>query len=374
MREQTFLCSRCHREHPVEDRYSFHDLELCGDCWENETAVCDCCGTRYLREGLESDGRIEICESCSDRHYTRCTRCERLIHLDDAYYFDDSDCDAYCYDCYQEERAQRKFIHPYNYKPDPIFYGLGNRYLGVELEIDEGGESEENAAELLRIANEADELVYIKRDGSLAEGFEIVSHPLDLTSHMELMPWAAVMDAAVQMGYRSHQTSTCGLHVHVNRDSLGSTQEDQEAAIGRILFFLENHWYELLRFSRRTQRQMDQWAARYGRKDSPREQMEHVKKGFGDRYRCLNLCNAATIEFRLFRGSLRYNSTFIATLQLVNEICEVACCLSDEEMAQLTWSDFVARIGNLDYPELVQYLKERRLYTNDPVSIGEEDL
>ena len=36
-------------------------------------------------------------------------------------------------------------------------------------------------------------------------------------------------------------------------------------------------------------------------------------------------------------------------------------------MANLTWTDFCARIGNLDYPELVQYLKERRLYVSDPV-------
>lgn len=43
--------------------------------------------------------------------------------------------------------------------------------------------------------------------------------------------------------------------------------------------------------------------------------LEHVKKGHGSRYTCVNLTNADTIEFRMFRGTLKLN-TLIATLQL----------------------------------------------------------
>lgn len=114
---------------------------------------------------------------------------------------------------------------------------------------------------------------------------------------------------------------------------------------------------------------MERWAARYGYKDQPREILDHAKKGaYGQRYTCVNLQNANTIEFRIFRGTLKYN-TFIATLQLVNRVCEVAIALSDEEMRQLTWSRFVA---DCNEPELVQYLKERRLYVNEEVVCGEE--
>lgn len=186
------------------------------------------------------------------------------------------------------------------------------------------------------------------------------------------MPWDAVTKRAVQMGYRGHQTNTAGLHIHVNRDSLGENETEQEATIGRILFFVEEHWNELLKFSRRTAHQMERWASRYGRKDSPKAQIKHAKAQYDNRYTCVNLCNYATIEFRMFRSTLRA-STIKATLQLVNEICEVACCLSDEEMARLSWSDFMSRIGSLDYPELVQYLKERRLYVSEAVT-GEEEI
>ena len=82
----------------------------------------------------------------------------------------------------------------------------------------------------------------------------------------------------------------------------------------------------------------------------------------------MNLTNRDTIEFRIFRGTLKYN-TLIATLQLLDRICDVALFLSDEEMKALSWTTFVS---GCTQPELVQYLKERQLYVNDPVESEEE--
>ena len=70
----------------------------------------------------------------------------------------------------------------------------------------------------------------------------------------------------------------------------------------------------------------------------------------------------------MFRGTLKYN-TFIATLQLVNQICSAALYLSDDEIRSMSWSAF--SVG-CNQPELVQYLKERRLYVNDAVKTEEE--
>lgn len=36
-------------------------------------------------------------------------------------------------------------------------------------------------------------------------------------------------------------------------------------------------------------------------------------------------------------------------------------------MKSLAWTTFVSGIQSERYPELVQYLKERRLYVNEPV-------
>jgi len=192
---------------------------------------------------------------------------------------------------------------------------------------------------------------------------------MSLDYHQSEMPWADILREAVSMGYRSHQSGTCGLHVHVSRDAFGSTASEQDAAIARVLYFFEKHWEELLKFSRRTSRQLDQWAARYGYKDHPREILDHAKKGGGrGRYSCVNLQNVETIEFRIFRGTLKLN-TLIATLQLVDRVCDVAFYMTDDEVKSMSWTTFVA---GCRAPELVQYLKERRLYVNEPVTVEVE--
>ena len=199
---------------------------------------------------------------------------------------------------------------------------------------------------------------------ALEEGFEIVTHPMSLSYQLQQIPWEQICKGAVDLGYTSHQAGTCGLHVHVSRLAFGETEEQQDTAIARVLYFFEKHWEELLKFSRRTQHQLDQWASRYGYKEQPMEILDHAKKGYhGGRYTCVNLTNRDTIEFRMFRGTLKYN-TLIATLQLVDRICDVAIYLSDDELKALSWTSFVS---GCQAPELVRYLKERRLYVNEPV-------
>lgn len=344
---------------------------LCPSCAEERTTICTQCGERIYNDDNAGDHQMPLCQSCYDRSYTSCNRCGRVISVDDAYYAAGDEDEDYplCYDCHTRS-ASEKVIHDYYYKPEPIFYGEGPRYYGVELELDEGGEISSKAASVLEIAqqNGADTL-YCKHDGSLNDGFELVTHPMTLEYHQQKMPWRAILQECVEQGYLSHQARTCGLHIHVSRRAFGTTEKQQDACIARILYFVEKHWEELLKFSRRTQRQLDRWAARYGYKDQPMEILNHAKTGYhGGRYTCVNLQNRDTIEFRMFRGTLKYN-TLIATLQLVDRICNVALFLSDEELKAMSWTTF---ISGCERPELVQYLKERRLYVNDPVTSEEE--
>ena len=177
------------------------------------------------------------------------------------------------------------------------------------------------------------------------------------------------MKKAISLGYRSHQTSTCGLHIHVNRDCFGEDRDTQDEVISRILYFVEHHWNEMLKFSRRSEYSMNRWAARYGFEKTGREILDKAKKGNNGRYAAVNLMNWATIEFRLFRGTLKYN-TLIAALELVNAICDLAIYLTDEGMSKMSWSEFV---DTLHEPELIQYLKERKLYVNEDIA-NEEDM
>lgn len=364
---KTEFCDSCGAAFSLEQLTSFDEQLLCPECLRNATVICTHCGDRFWREENAGDSTTPLCQRCYDDHYLSCAGCGRVIHENDACYQGDDDDSPYCHSCYT--KYQHAEIHDYYFKPEPIFYGTGPRYFGVELEIDDGGEDSENASKLLTLANNKGEYIYCKHDGSLNDGFEIVTHPMSLDYLLKEVPWGRIVQKAASLGYTSHQARTCGLHIHVSRDAFGDTEAAQDACIARILYFFEKHWDELLAFSRRTHRQLDRWAARYGYKEQPRDILEHAKKGsHAGRYACINLTNTDTIEFRMFRGTLKLN-TLIATLQLVDRICDVALCMSDDAIKALSWTTFVA---GCETPELVQYLKERRLYINDAIQSEEE--
>lgn len=364
----TTPCTICGTSHPSAHLRLFQGQYLCDSCFNARTIVCQYCGERVWNDGIRYDEGQPVCPRCLEDYFLTCSECGRVVHENEAcYYPEDSDAPL-CSACYNRVRGI-SVIQDYCYKPEPIFYGSGPRYFGVELEVDCGGESDYNASLILEEANRGHELLYCKHDGSLEDGFELVTHPMSLNFHRWEMPWRAVLDQTVQLGYYSHKTSTCGLHIHVSRDALGDDLEEQEAVIARILYFFEKNWNELLKFSRRSQWQLERWAARYGYKDHPRDILDHAKRGGPQRYACVNLTNEETIEFRIFRGTLKLN-TLIATLQLVDRICDVAVFMSDKEVKALTWSRFAA---GCTQPELVQYLKERRLYVNEPV-VGEGEI
>lgn len=363
------VCSCCGAELDTEDYYEMQGELLCPDCYHNETVACEHCGERIWLDDNAGSDNMPLCQRCYDDYYTTCECCGRIIHRDYANYDDDDDY-PYCDRCY-EERCQSS-IHEYSYKPEPIFYGDSKRYYGVELEIDEGGKSSDNADTLLGIGNRLAEHIYIKSDGSLNDGMEIVTHPMTLHYHKNRMPWAELMESAIHMYYRSHKTSTCGLHVHVNRTAFGNTREAQDECISRVLYFVEHHWNELLKFSRRTEYQMNRWAARYGYKNNPKEILEDAKKGCNGRYACVNITNWSTIEFRMFRGTLKYN-TLIATLEMVDAICDMALTYTDSEISKISWTDFVSGLDEETCSELITYLKERQLYVNSPIDSKEDN-
>ena len=238
-------------------------------------------------------------------------------------------------------------------------------YMGVELEIDKGGEDERNAETLLDIGNCNGNHIYCKHDGSLNEGFEIVSHPMTLAYHTKEMNWGEIFDKAIALGYRSHQTGTAGLHTHINRSAFGT-----EENISKLVYLVEKYWNELVILSRRTEANIERWASRYGISTTAKETYELAKKNRLGRYVAVNLENENTIEFRLWRGTLCYK-TFIATLQLVYELCRFAIMMTDKELEKMPWSQFVL---NLDpnKKELIDYIKAKRLYVNEITNESEE--
>jgi len=201
------VCAICGKEICRDETNEFDGKIMCNECLNRETSICDCCHTRVWNENTYSDDYVVLCDHCYNRSYTRCEECGCIINRDNANYFSGSDT-PYCDECYDDLKGD-SYIRDYNYKPEPIFYGKDDLYYGIELEIDCGGELSENAEKLENIANAKSERIYCKHDGSIHDGFEIVSHPMTLNYHYSDMNWKKIFEKATDMGYRSHNTSTC---------------------------------------------------------------------------------------------------------------------------------------------------------------------
>lgn len=380
----TYYCNDCYEDnysycdccHHIVDRDDTHyhepqDMVYCDDCWEDNTFICDDCGERHLTTernyALDAhDDNIEVCDKCYDNYYT-CADCGETYHFDNLNYCDE-DGNYYCNEC----ESKRDEIHDYYYKPEPVFHGSrvngdSTRYFGVEIEIDGAGENTQHARRLLDCMESG--YLYAKHDGSLDEGFELVSHPGTLEYHMNAN-YSGMFQTAVRMGYRAHQTDTCGLHVHVSRQSLGDSYEERELTVMKLLYLVEKHWDNMVKFSRRTNGQLGEWADRYLTDSYTRQnclnstydgakRLHDIAKD-GSRYKAINLNNDHTIEFRIFKGTLKYNS-FIATLQFVDVLCNIAKESSVQKIVATSWDDIIEECK--DRKELMQYLVERKLFT-----------
>lgn len=346
------VCADCGRLVQSED-YETDDegTIVCNDCFRENWTHCDDCGCLVRLSDAHYDDYVAVCDWCFDERWAVCEDCGNLFNVEnEGGRINDS---FYCGECVVDHR---NIIHEYDYKPYPEFYGLGRLFLGVELEIDDGGEDDENAEQLECITGDE---MYYKHDSSLKDGFECVTHPMTLKYHRYQFPWADLCKKAASLGYKSHDAGTCGLHVHVSRNALGDNEDEQDATIARILYFFERNWDALLKFSRRTESQLNQWAARYTHKDTVDEYHEGIKNNEDDsRYMCVNLQNSNTIEFRIFRGTLKAN-TILATLELVERICVICTSCNADDMQGLSWEHFLSLIDPDEYQELFTYIKER---------------
>ena len=146
---QTFLHrpSVCGCHCGMDEVYYMDDRTLCYDCLDELTTFCEECGTRIFRAECVT-GEHTLCVHCFDDYYTHCEECGRVIHQDNVHY--DAQDRILCDHC-----IENGSIYHYSYKPKPIFYGdTDNLFLGIELELDDGGCYRSNSKILTQIANE----------------------------------------------------------------------------------------------------------------------------------------------------------------------------------------------------------------------------
>ncbi len=397
--DHSFKCDWCGKRSPDDEHVACGgDQDVCEPCWDEHGELCERCDSKEARDNLHEvlDGcgcSAWYCEDCVEMHTTSCEGCHETIdtnyaHWDDyitlcnscldnyvvcddcGNFIQDDDIRTintfrgtryYCDDCYIDHDESCGYDidrRPYgNLK----FVGTGPRYLGVELEIDDrderGLDHDASCDDVFDIMGE--DFVWTTGDGSLRDGFEIVSMPATMEIHYE-KPWDKLLKQMLRNGYRSHDAGSCGIHVHVSRKALGDNIECQEKKIALILYLIERFWDQWKRFSRRSQRRLEEWARRYLNSDEPFEEDLILRKAKGNvKYACVSLCRESTLEFRIFRGSLRYE-TFMAAIELVDSLVAFAARSTIDDVYDITWDELKEELSE-GYRFLSEYFEYRNL-------------
>lgn len=259
----------------------------------------------------------------------------------------------------------KTYIHQFNYVPKYIKHFMPEEsedttlLLGAEIEV--GGnnnissDNDKNSTvkKCIQIMNGSDSdeenLIYSTHDSTVQIEFDTM--PCSLEFHKNKMNYREMFEYLDKEGYKGHDCETAGLHIHANRSYLGKSRISQELVISKILYILEKFNDEICVIARRD----NEYSEFVGSKKEENSLVELYGKykDHGKRA-ALNLQHKDTIEFRMFKSTLKYE-TFILTLEFVKDIIDYAKSASIEEIELIKWADLM----KLFSPALRNYYTER---------------
>lgn len=204
-------------------------------------------------------------------------------------------------------------------------------FYGVELEINPAS-STQSLNTLAAKVHDAltTDFAILKSDGSIGNGFEIVTAPATLAVHKEM--WLPFFkDVAKQC--KSWSTDCCGMHVHISRDAfmspihLGKMIAFYNAPSNR--HFIEriagrdcSRWAGIRQDATPLAEKMIKGTTSWG-KDVPLNAYlshEHHKHG---KFLAVNLCKPHTVEIRIFKGNVAQVG-FFKNLEFVDAVFQYA--------------------------------------------------
>lgn len=294
--------------------------------------TCPFCGEPYPTMSYEGQN---VCLECYKEHTQKCSCCKKVFPK---YKLINGEC-SICH--------SRLFIMQYHDSRAPLvkFYGDNKNnsvpYMGVELEVSAGGKKDSIVQEILPLINTDDDIfMYCEYDSSVIDGFENITQPATLDYHLSLKDkYSAVFDTLRNMGYKSQDTTCCGLHIHVNRAFFGNKFEH----IRKLCYIVDAHWDDILTFSRRNAHNGLQYCKSirtYADNITAYVQKMNFNKAKDAHYACVNLQHDDTIEIRMFKSTLDID-TFFASLYFVQSICNIAKYSDYNDIKRMKFTDIL---------------------------------
>ena len=311
----------------------------------NEISHCDDCGiTMWNEDSYSADhGDRHVCEGCCNDNYYYSESSDTYRHNDD-YDEDDHDYDdssgTYSYDTDVLEYCGFNKLHNENTVD----------YYGIELEVERRRDCPYDIAE--SINSMFNGFAICKSDGSLDNGFEIVTGPSSFKYHKT--KWEEFFNSRLcQDNLKGWNTDTAGLHIHIGRKSLTPLN------IGKILVFINDDINRDF-INHIAGRSSEQWAKR-----SPKK-VSDVLRPTGEKYEAVNTNHHATIELRIFRSNIAKHGFYRVlefTDAMVNFVKQTNCTTTS-----LHYSAFNRYVSQPEqrslYPNLLAWLI-RKSYVKD---------
>ncbi len=307
--------------------------------------------------------------SISDR-YTECHDCDCTTEMDDTIYVAgvDNYVGSCCSDNYRYHEGHDEYYHdddyPYDDEEDdgyhngvygydydvteqlsPIYHGNEKRLLATEIEVERRNDCSSSIAE--DVGQTMRNFALCKHDGSLNNGFEIVSAPATISALKE--GWTKFCEANYSDQLSSWHTSTCGMHIHVDRTSLTPLE------IGKLLVFVNG---------KANARFMESIAGRDSRQWSVKK-FKGIKDALqrSDKYEALATHKPKTIEFRVFRGNIAKQG-IMRNIEFVDALCNfvrtVGMDKDTDTVNRLSYTNFVSYMNTSEnkgsYPYLFSWL------------------
>lgn len=270
--------------------------------------------------------------------------------------------------------------------------------LGMELEVevydaeDDDSPDIECTAEAVLKAPQAVIANYVKaeRDGSLDHGFEMITGYTGLDVHARMLK--IMTEQPAWRDLRSHDTSTCGLHVHLDRKDMSPLHvtkfqkfinSKENAPLMRCIsrrygasyarFHTDTDWGRTLPHAIVERARND---SAWGSRTLQSALKTRINPGNvcseeqGQRYSALNWQNEYTVEMRMFKGTTKY-STIMACLEFAYASWQFARLYPLNQMTSEKFMEYICAVPNRkDTKFLRAYLQAKRFqqfYTQEVI-------